>query len=238
MKYDDPKLREALAGRYVLGTMPPRARARFDRLIAENAAFCAEVRDWAEMFAPIDAAAIAEAPPPRIWRAIEARIGPAPVVAPARAWFDSPWFDSLWLWRGAAGFATAVAAALLIYIGVAGLTPSAPLPSVVAVLTDKSGAPAWIARSAPTGDAVSVAALGRQTIDSAHSFELWAIAGGAPRPLGLLSSQPYPGLVIAASAVPPTGGVLAISLEPAGGSPTGAPTGPVLFQGKVFSNPL
>jgi anti-sigma-K factor RskA len=234
MKYDDPKLRELLAGRYVLGTMPRRARARFDRLIAEDAVFCAEVRDWAEMFAPIDQATPPEAPPPRVWRAIEAQLG---LARPARAARGS-WFDSLWLWRGAAGFATAVAAALLIYLGIAGVGPTAPLPTVVAVLTDKNGAPAWIARSGDNQDAVTVAALGRQTIDAQHSFELWAIAGGAPRPLGLLSPQPERGLVVAASVVPPTGGVLAISLEPAGGSPSGVPTGPVLFQGKVFSNPL
>jgi anti-sigma-K factor RskA len=233
MKYDDPHLRELLAGRYVLGTMPRRARARFDRLIAEDAAFCAGVREWAEIFAPIDAAELPLAPPPRVWRAIEAQLGPARAAsAPAR-----PWFDSLWLWRGAAGLATAVAAALLIYIGVVGTQPT-PLPTVVAVLADRNGAPAWIARSGKEHDTVRVTALSRQTVDAGHSFELWAIAGGAPRPLGLLSPQPGHGLLIAASAVPPTGGVLAISLEPSGGSPTGAPTGPVLFQGKVFSNPL
>jgi len=32
------------------------------------------------------------------------------------------------------------------------------------------------------------------------------------------------------------GTVLAVSLEPQGGSPTGQPTGPVLFQGKVLAN--
>jgi anti-sigma-K factor RskA len=230
MKYDDPQLRELLAGRYVLGTMPRRARARFDRLIADDASFCAEVREWAEIFAPIDAAEVSVAPPPRVWRAIEAQLGPE-APPPARSWFDS-----VWLWRGVAGFATAVAAALLIYVAAVG-PPPAPPPNVVAVLMDKNGAPAWIARSQGR-EFVSIMALGRQNIDAQHSFELWAITGGAPRPLGLLSpGLPY-GEAIDAAAVPPTGGVLAISLEPAGGSPTGAPTGPVLFQGKVFSNPL
>lgn len=236
MKYDDPKLRELLAGRYVLGTMPRRARARFDRLIAEDAAFCADVRGWAEIFAPIDAAETPVAPPPRVWRAIEAQLGPArrPVAAPR----VSSWLDSLWLWRAAAGFAAAVAVALAIYVGVFATEEAPPMPTVVAVLTDsKSGAPAWIAR-ASDDDFVTVSALGRQTIDVGHSFQLWAIAGGPPRPLGLLSPVPGHGIAVPASAVPPTGGVLAVSLEPAGGSPTGQPSGPVLFQGKVFSNPL
>jgi anti-sigma-K factor RskA len=34
--------------------------------------------------------------------------------------------------------------------------------------------------------------------------------------------------------LPAPGGVLAVSLEPPSGSPTGLPTGPVLFQGKVI----
>lgn len=236
MKYDDPQLREALASRYVLGTMPRLARARFDRLIAEDAVFCAQVRKWAEMFAPLDEAETPVAPPSRVWRAVEAQLGPAgpPVRAPVRI----GWWQSTPLWRGVAGFATAVAAALLVYIGVAELRPAPPLPTVVAVLMDKDGAPTWIARS-ESGKLVNIAALRRQTIDSQHSFELWAIAGNAPpKPLGLLSPGLPGGQAFDTSAVPPTGGILAISLEPVGGSPSGAPTGPVLFQGKVFSNPL
>jgi anti-sigma-K factor RskA len=234
MRYDDPELREALASRYVLGTMPRLARARFDRLIAEDAGFSAEVREWAEIFAPIDAAERSLAPPLGVWRAIEAQLGEAPAI-PALSRFR---WDSLALWRAAAGLAAAVAIALAIYVGAVGLRPAQPLPAIVAVLTDKSGVPAWVARSGRSRDAVVIRALGRQTIDATHSYELWAIAGGPPQPLGLVSPEPSKRLAIDASALPPTGGVLAISLEPAGGSPTGAPTGPVLFQGKVFSNPL
>ena len=232
MKYDEPKLRELLAGRYILGTMPRRARSRFERLIAEDATFCREVRDWAEFFAPIDEATPAQLPPARVWRSIEARIGPEPAVSGAG------WFASLWFWRGVSGFAVAVAAALLLYVGVFQAQLPAPSPAVVAVLNDQTGAPAWIATSGERRGEVVVAALNRQTIDAQHSFQLWAIAGGPPRPLGLLSPQPGGRLVVPVSAVPPTGGVLAVSLEPAGGSTTGAPTGPVMFQGKVFSNPL
>lgn len=235
MKYDDPQLREALASRYVLGTMPRLARARFDRLIAGDAVLCAEVRAWAEIFASVDAAETPVAPPPRVWRAIEAQLGPAmPLRAPVRA----GWWQSLTLWRGAAALATAVAAALLIYVGMVELRSARPLPTVVAVLMDKDGAPVWIARS-ESRNVVNIATLRHQPMDSRHSYELWAIAGSAPpKPLGLLAPGLPGGQAIDAAAVPPTGGVLAISLEPAGGSPTGKPTGPVLFQGKVISNPL
>ena len=60
--------------------------------------------------------------------------------------------------------------------------------------------------------------------------ELWIIApDAAPVSLGLLGDAPltvdYPDT--------PTGWTLAVSLEPAGGSPTGAPTGPVLAAGTI-----
>jgi anti-sigma-K factor RskA len=71
-------------------------------------------------------------------------------------------------------------------------------------------------------------------IDGDRAFELWAIAGGPPRPLGLLRPAGGERLVLAAGTVP-RDGVLAVSLEPAGGSPTGLPTGPVLYQGKILA---
>ena len=233
MKYDEPKLRELLAGRYILGTMPRRARSRFERLIAEDATFCREVRDWAEFFGPIDEATPPELPPARVWRGIEAKLGPAARPAAAEGWFAS-----LWFWRGLSGFAVAVAAALLLYVGVFQNGAVRPSPAVVAVLNDQTGAPAWIATSSGKPGEVVVSALSRQTIDAQHAFQLWAIAGGPPRPLGLLSPQPGGRLVLADAVMPPTGGILAVSLEPSGGSPTGAPTGPVMFSGKVFTNPL
>ncbi len=75
-----------------------------------------------------------------------------------------------------------------------------------------------------------------QSLEAQKSFELWAIAGGPPKSLGLVSATPGKPLLVPASAVAAAGTVLAVSLEPQGGSPTGQPTGPVLFQGKVLAN--
>jgi anti-sigma-K factor RskA len=43
--------------------------------------------------------------------------------------------------------------------------------------------------------------------------------------------------VLRLSAPPATGTQFLVSLEPAGGSPTGQPTGPVLYEG-TFSGPV
>jgi anti-sigma-K factor RskA len=63
-------------------------------------------------------------------------------------------------------------------------------------------------------------------------LELWAVPGsGAPRSLGLISAS---GATVVSKAQQLKGAAaLAVSLEPTGGSPTGAPTGPVLYVGKL-----
>ena len=69
-----------------------------------------------------------------------------------------------------------------------------------------------------------------------RALELWALPeGGNPRSLGLVSAAgvarvALPAPAGAALARIPT---LAVSLEPKGGSPTGLPTGPVLYTGAV-----
>ena len=222
MTYSDPKLRDLLAGDYVLGLMPARAKARFERLMAADAALTRLVAEWSERLAPIDEAAKPVTPPARVWRAIEAKTAARP--APR-----ANLLESLAFWRGLAGAAAVVAAALVLYIAV-GRAPE----TVVAVLADSSGTPAFIA-TRTTRDEVSVAPVRPQSLEAQKSFELWAIAGGPPKPLGLVSAKPGQSLVVPASALAAGGTVLAVSLEPEGGSPTGLPTGPVLFQGRVLA---
>ncbi len=226
MKYESPELRERLAREYVLGTLPRLARRRFERLIAADATLAALVADWAERFAPLDDATPDETPPDRVWQAIEQRIGPAP-PPPASA---RSRLGALAFWRGPAIAAGAVCAALVLYVA----TLTAPsTPRVLAVLADTSGQPAWIALSARPQE-VSVSAIGPVDADAGHSFQLWGIAGGAPKPLGLLRPKANELLLLDAAVVPGAGSTLAVSREPPGGSPTGLPTGPVLYQGKVL----
>lgn len=78
---------------------------------------------------------------------------------------------------------------------------------------------------------------GDMPLPAGKSAQLWAIGrDGEPRPLGVLQ-QVAPGQLVAdATATPiPAGTILAISLEPEGGSPTGKPTGPELARGTLTS---
>jgi anti-sigma-K factor RskA len=234
MRYDDPEIRELLAAEYVLGTMPRRSRLRFERLMESDPELASMVGNWAERFSAIDRATPAEEPPARVWRGIEARIAPHSATAgPVTASIERL-RAALRFWRGLAVAASAVAAALILYI-VTVLPPIAPQPPrVIAVLSDQNGEPSWIATAGPRSGEIAIAALHPVQGGADRSFELWRIAGGTPRPLGLLQPLPDQPTVLTAKDLPAPGDVLAVSLEPPGGSPTGLPTGPVVSQGKVI----
>jgi anti-sigma-K factor RskA len=83
---------------------------------------------------------------------------------------------------------------------------------------------------------MTVKVVGAAAVPAGKSLELWMLPdGSAPKSLGVIPGSGVgrvllPALPdIALARVP----ALAVSLEPAGGSPTGAPTGPVLYTGKV-----
>jgi anti-sigma-K factor RskA len=226
MKYDSPELRERLAAEYVLGTMPALVRRRFTRLLASDPALVRAVEEWTARLGPIDEAEAAEEPPAHVWRAVERRLALPPTPRAPRP----GWFGSLAFWRGATLAAAAAAAVAIFYVAT---REPAPPPAIVAILSDDKGDPGWVALSGTGKDDIAVAPVRTVAIDTAHAFELWAIAGGPPRPLGLLAPQPGRPLMVQASLVP-DGGILAISVEPAGGSPTGQPTGPVRYKGEVL----
>ncbi len=232
MRYDDPELRRRLAGEYVLGTMPSRTRRRFARLIRDDPALAALVAAWEARLAPLDATTPPIAPPARVWRAIERRIAvELPTAVPA---LGRRWVRSLALWQGIAAGAAAICVALALYLV---LLPPAPTPAVVAVLADDRGDPSWVAITGPRLGEVQVTALRDVPLAADQSLELWTLSGGAPRPLGLVPQGRGRSLPVAAAKLPAPGGTLAISSEPAGGSPTGLPTGPVLYRGKMLARP-
>jgi anti-sigma-K factor RskA len=251
MNYNDPELRALLAGEYVLGTLPPRARRRFKRLMVADAALREEVARWQLYLDSLGEAVPPVRPPERVWRRIEARLdalgtaraprrlrpagpaaqrpGPPPPRLGRRLW------DSLPLWRGVGLAASALAAAILLYVAIRPPEEPPPPPTTVAVVAN--GGPGWLIEANAAENWVGALALQPHVLDPGRAFELWAVpAEGAPRSLGLLPASGRGGhaLTTEQSAALADTAAFAVSLEPEGGSPTGAPTGPVLFQGTVI----
>jgi anti-sigma-K factor RskA len=215
---------ELLAAEYALGVLGAAERAQVERRIVRDRAFAGLVAAWEVRLAPW-AAEIADVnAPPHVWDRIAEALPPQHVQS-VRLW------DSLAFWR-VFGLASALAAACLAAFVYLGTLSQAP-PLVAAI--DGGGHHHFVATiDAKRGTVAVVPAA--FTADATRVPELWLIpADGKPRPLGLLSADRTVTIAIptnlAAQTV--TNAVLAVSLEPHGGSPTGLPTGPVIAQGKL-----
>lgn len=230
MNYLTPERLDKLAAEYVLGTLRGLARKRFERVLAEHATARAYLREWEERLARLALAVPEIEPPRRVWRAIEARLAaerPRRVAAPRRA---------LAWWRGLALGMGAVAAAALITVGVLPPREGEPGNSYVVVLAGDNLKPVILAEADRRTGAIQVRLLTHQNIDTRHALELWGIPqNGKPRSYGLIPTSGVvrlkPGRPI--DEVLRDISALAVSLEPQGGSPTGQPTGPVLYTGTV-----
>jgi len=106
----------------------------------------------------------------------------------------------------------------------------------VAVLSDaRTQKPALLVSAGRWSSALRVKTLDPAIHAGGASLELWALPkGGKPKSLGVLSGARAV-LQLGASADRSLADVpmLAVSLEPTGGSPTGLPTGPVIAAGKL-----
>jgi anti-sigma-K factor RskA len=225
-----PERADALAAQYVLGTLSSRARARFGRLVGVDRAVTDAVEAWEARLLPF-AETIAPVPPPaRVWQRVLERVqgGRAAPAAAASLWAN------LDLWRGLAlaGFATAMALAVVLL----STQDERPEQSMIAVLAGADARPVLIATADRAGHSLRVKALAPVAVAAGRALELWALpAGGNPRSLGLIAPSgsvriALTGPAETALALVPA---LAVSLEPSGGSPTGLPTGPVLYSGPI-----
>ena len=160
-------------------------------------------------------------------------------------------------WRSVAIAMQAIAALLAVYVVAAQFYPGlltlrgrvaevqtaqtpAQLPArLVAVLQQDPTNPAFLLTVDPQSRTLIVRRVSA-TPEQGRSYELWLIAKGAtaPKSLGLVGAdeftqRPIPGNFDLATLRTAS---YAISLEPTGGSPSGVPTGPVLFTGNIVES--
>ena len=190
-------------------------REAMRRRAAADPDFRAEVADWEESLAAMWDGVPAVAPPARVRRAIERRLFADP----------RPRWQGLlpWLLTGAAAAALAVALLLPDLRGTAPGTAPQTGPLVVAEIATEGDGLRVLAAYDPSAGGFRVERLAGLPPEG-RDFEFWAIGSdGVPVSLGLLPERGFAALPEAlrgeASAL-----TLAISEEPLGGSPNGAPT--------------
>ena len=207
---------DALAAEYVLGVQDLADRAATETRIKRDPAFADLVTAWENRFAGLNDG-FEEARAPNLLPRIEARLFPAAKSArPARL--------PVMRWLSGAAFAAA-----LVLVGVATLVP--PRPDLIAVLATADNRLSY--EVASYGDRLQITRVAGGPAVAGQVHELWVIApGAAPVSLGLLAEGP----LVVTYPTPPVGWVLAVSVEPAGGSPNGQPTGPVILTAQVGEN--
>lgn len=222
---------DALAAEYVIGTLDEPARNAVAARRLREPALDAAINAWEQRLSPLSLLVKPVTPPPQLFDRIVQRLD---------AGNDQPFIEltrRLQRWRRLAITASALAASLLIFVSVRTFNTAQAPQQFVAMLQQSDTAPAFLVSVDLKTRELSIRAVAAQA-QPGKSYELWLVSNqlGAPRSLGVVNTQGvsvqhavarYDASVVRDS-------VYAISLEPEGGSPTGAPTGPVLYTGKLL----
>lgn len=222
----------ALAGEYVLGVLPMSERRKVEERMARDSGFAALVASWQTDLAHLDEAYQPQTPPQGVKARVDARLFAEAAKPAGGLW------GSLVFWRGLAFASLAAAAAFGIY---SGNLVEQPAPGSAPALVAELGAPGssvgLIAALNPAEGAFTITPAAFSP-DDGKSLELWLVPGeGAPVSLGLVPSDGGR-LVLDQPLVQQIsdGALLAVSVEPLGGSPTGVATGPVVLSGSLSKN--
>jgi anti-sigma-K factor RskA len=219
---------DALCGEYLLGTLRGAARRRFERAVRSEVLVARRLHYWQRVFALRYRKPMEVRPQPETWKRLRREL--------KLAQYQTPWWRRLGLWQG---WAAAATAALVLTLAVQVLRPGGEEPqlAVIAQLAAKDAAPSVTAHRSADGRVLVLTAARAIEAGPQQSYELWLLPaeGGPPISLAVLGK-----LDDARFSVPQAqvgriraGAKLAVSVEPAGGSPTGAPTGPVILVGAV-----
>lgn len=219
------------AAQYVLGVLNASERRAVEQRIARDSAFAAEVAFWEERLGGLAAMVPPVAPPADGWARIEAALDRA---KPRAAKSEGLW-QSLTFWRTLATATSALAVASLaglIYVG-AVAPPPGPL---VAQLGAEGGRTGFVAAVNSGGGTLTIVPAALLSAEEQKAMELWLIPpGDKPHSLGLIDPNRPVTIKVPKDLLSEVSkeAVLAVSLEPPGGSPTGQPTGPVIANGKL-----
>jgi anti-sigma-K factor RskA len=225
MNDDRQELIELLAAEYVIGTLRGSARRRFERICSSMPAASAARQRWEDRFATLALDLDPIQPRAQTWQAIHRHIAPATVTSMRPRMRRRHWLPL-----------AAAAAVLGVALWLVPQWVSTPT-QIVAVLGADAQHPQWRIERSADAHQLRVTTLGAMTSNPQRAFELWALPrdGKPPVSLGLLPRAGNAALTlsIAQTTAVLAAGKLAVSIEPPGGSPTGAPTGPVIMLGEV-----
>ncbi|MFJ3468759.1 anti-sigma factor domain-containing protein [Pseudomonas sp. NPDC090201] len=228
MKPEAAETLDALAGEYVLGTLSPEQHADVTERLRTDAALRAAVDAWEVRLLDLTELATPVPPSARLWGRIQRSLDEF-AAAPAQR--QASWWQRLGLWQGlsAAGFAASLMLAFILL--------NAPAPTtqyLVVLVAPNSQAPGWVVQ-ANDNRTIELLPLGQDSVPDGMALQFWTKGErwGAPVSLGLV--KPGAPNRVPLQSLPPLepDQLFELTLEKAGGSPTGRPTGPIQFIGRA-----
>ena len=182
-------------------------------------------------------------PAPYVWARIHDALQlDAPARTPVKPSRGGLWNNlALWHWLGIG--ASAVAVALLVVVN---MPPHAPIAVqanaayMAASIQQDNGSTGWTATLDPQRGRVVVVPGTPVAFATGRAPELWLIpAGGKPISVGMIALDKPTTLTLDPTLLAKLGtsALLAVSVEPLGGSPTGQPTGAVIAKGAIGAAP-
>ena len=219
-------LRQKLAAEYVLGTLKGGARRRFEGWLHNDADLRNITAEWQQRLAPMAEFAGDVAPPRSVWTGIERRLN-LKAASGVKVWLS----ENLAFWRTLGVVSTGLAAMLLVLV-LSKTGVESPNINYVATLTDDKAQNALVVTADSGNRALDVRVITSTPVAADKSLHLWAVPkAGNPRSLGVLAGNRGK-FALKDSAISDDVVVLAITLEPKGGSPDpNGPTGPILYKG-------
>ncbi len=238
-RYQNPELYERLSAEYVLGMLKGRALKRFERLLRERPYIRYAVDLWQQRFGESVEWLPEEKPPEKVWRGIMAEIGAQ--AATSDSLREESWLSRFFGGKGVWQTATVALAALL---AVVSLRPFAgdegmPIPSYVAVLESDQDTPMMVTLGDMKKRMVFVRMMQKPQLAPNQDLQLWAVRDpkSTPVPVGVLRRDD---METELKLSPPQwqriqgAKIFAVSAEPRGGSPSGAPTGKIMYKGQCL----
>lgn len=226
----------ALAGEYVLGSLPIAEREAFEARLANDPQLQTIVADWEEQFFPYTAIVDPVTPSDYLWPRIErsmqaaskrsARVSRA-VTTPRRL------VHSLPFWRAATGLGLAAAVTMGVLLTNVSTEPATPEYMVV-LLAPQTQSAGWVVQAANRQE-IQLIPLGTFEVPEGKALEFWTKADDWQAPVSLGLVQPGQPLRLRLDQLPPLedNQLFELTLEDETGSPTGLPTGPIEFIGRA-----
>lgn len=224
-----------LYAEYVLGVLEAPERARVEQIMRDDPRVARTIQAWETRLAPLNENVRPVVPPDYIWQQLSQRLSAQPPAHLRRVQDRVPFWRA---WALGGWLTSAAAIAALIVAMVMRADPVDPMAgaTALAALSQPSGPVQWTVLMKPGERRLLLVPGPAVTIAAENSAELWLIpSGSAPISLGVLPVDRAASVDLPQGVYDriSSGAVLAVSLEPKGGSPTGAPTGKVISSGAV-----